>query len=531
MQLIKFEKKVLREIIEELKRQKNFTSKTVEVAAKKISKKYNLKDMPSMIQILDACTEEEKELLKNILITKPIRTISGVNIITVATKPVDCAWGKCIYCPKGKNAPKSYTGLEPAIQRAIRKNYDSFLQVQDRLQQYKLMGHISEGHSKVEVIVIGGTFLGLEREYKEQFIKGIFDGLNGKVGKNLKEAQKMNEDSKNRCVNLTLETRPDFCKEEHVDEMLDYGVTRVEIGVQSIYPDVLEKINRGHTVEDVIDANRITKNSGLKTCFHIMPNLPGSDLEKDLKMFRIIFEDQNFRPDYLKIYPTVVVEGTVLHEMLKKGKYKPYSLEELVELLAKAKKFIPKYCRIQRMGRDIPATEIEAGYKRTNLRELVQEKAKELKISCNCIRCREVGFKNKQGVLPEIKHIKLCRLDYKASGSKEIFLSFEDVKNNILLGFLRLRLPEESHRKEINEKTGLVRDLKVLGSSVPVGLLPEQMQWQHRGYGKQLMEEAERIAREEFDKKEMVVISAIGTRKYYYDLGYRLKKPFVSKSL
>jgi elongator complex protein 3 len=531
MQLVQFEKKVLRDIVEDLKRQKKHTSKTVEVVAKKISKKYNLKDMPSMIQILDACTEEEKELLKNILVTKPIRTISGVSIITVAVKPVDCVWDKCIYCPRGENAPKSYTGKEPAIQRAIRKKYDSFLQMQDRLQQYKLMGHISEGHSKVEVIVIGGTFLGLEKEYKEHFIKGIFDGLNGKVAKNLKEAQKMNENGENRCVSLTLETRPDFCKEKHVDEMLDYGVTRVEIGVQSIYPGILEKINRGHTIEDVISASKISRDAGLKITYHLMPNLPGSDLEKDLEMFRTVFEDQNFRPDYLKIYPTLVVEGTVLHDMLKKGEYRPYNLEELIELLAKAKKFIPKYCRIQRLGRDIPATEVEAGCKRTNLRELVQEKAKELKINCDCIRCREVGFKIKQKIYPDIKHIKLCRMDYEASGSKEIFLSFEDVKNNVLLGFLRLRLPEESHRKEIDRKTGLIRDLKVLGSSVPVGLLPEQMQWQHRGYGKQLMKEAERIAREEFGKKKMIVISAIGTRQYYYDLGYKLEGPFVSKSL
>jgi len=281
----------------------------------------------------------------------------------------------------------------------------------------------------------------------------------------------------------------------------------------------------------VISATKIAKNSSLKICYHLMTGLPGSDLEKDLEMFRTVFEDQKFRPDYLKIYPTAVIEGTELHGILKKGKYKPYSLEDLVELLAKAKKFIPKYCRIQRLGRDIPATEIEAGCKKTNLRELVQKRAKELKIDCSCIRCREVGFRIKQKIYPDINHIKLLKLDYEASDSKEIFLSFEDVKNNVLLGFLRLRMPEESHRKEIDKKTALVRDLKVLGSSVPVGLLPIQMQWQHRGYGKQLMEEAERIAREEFDKNKMIVISSIGTRPYYYDLGYKLEGPFVSKSL
>jgi len=531
MQIAQFEKGILREVVEELKKQEKLTDKTVEFTVKKISKKYNLKDIPNRVQILDACTGEEKELLKNILVTKPIRTISGVNIITVAVKPVECVWGKCIYCPKGENAPKSYTGKEPAIQRAIRKKYDSFLQVQDRLQQYKLMGHISEGHSKVEVIVIGGTFLGLEKDYKGQFVKGIFDGLNGGVGKNLKEAQRINESAENRCVNLTFETRPDFCKEEHVDEMLDYGVTRVEIGVQSVYPHVLEKINRGHTVKDVVDASKVSRDAGLKICYHLMPNLPGSDLEKDLEMFRIVFEDQSFRPDYLKIYPTLVIEGTNLHKMLKKGEYKPYSLEELVELLAKAKKFIPKYCRIQRLGRDIPATEVEAGCKKTNLRELVQEKARKLKIKCNCIRCREVGFKIKRKIYPDIENIKLCRLNYEASETKEIFLSFEDVKNDVLLGFLRLRIPEESHRKEISSETGLIRDLKVLGSSVPVGLLPEQMQWQHRGYGKQLMQEAERITKEEFDRRKVIVISAVGTRQYYYALGYKPEGSFVSKSL
>ncbi|MDI6798564.1 MAG: tRNA uridine(34) 5-carboxymethylaminomethyl modification radical SAM/GNAT enzyme Elp3 [Candidatus Aenigmarchaeota archaeon] len=522
-----FQETILREIVEELNRIKPTREKVWKVA-KSICKKHRLARVPTNVQILQACEKEEKERLKEFLLMKPIRTVSGVTVITVVAKPESCIWSKCVYCPKGLNAPSSYTGLEPAIQRAIYNSYDPFLQVKNRLWQYQMMGH---SVNKIELIIIGGTFLGLEKEYQNWFIKRIFDALNESEAKSLDEAIKMNENAKQRCVNLTIETRPDFCKREHVDAMLSYGVTRVELGAQTIYPDIMEKINRGHTIQDVIDAIRIARDAALKVNLHLMPNLPGSDLDKDLEMFKLVFEDQNFRPDYLKIYPTVVVKGTELYRMWKRGEYKPYAVEELIDLLARVKRFIPKYCRIQRIGRDVPANQIEAGCKRSNLRELVKQRAEELGVTCNCIRCREVGFKIAQGVFPSIEAVELCVLDYEASNGKEIFLSFEDTKNDIILGFLRLRIPEESHRPEISSNTALVRELKVMGITVPVGLSPGELQWQHRGYGVKLLKEAERIAEEEYDRNKIVVLSGVGARQYFLAQGYEYEGPYVSKSL
>lgn len=526
---MEFQREILREIVEDLMKVEDLERYDAWKITKNVCRKYRLADIPTNIQLLKVCSQKEKVKLKDVLLKKPVRSTSGVNIISVVPKPVKCVWGKCIYCPKGENAPQSYAGTEPMIQRAVRKKFDSFLQIRDRLNQYEAMGHFSEGGNKIEVIIIGGTFLALEPEYKKNFVKGIYDGLNGFESETLEEAQKNNETASHRCVNLTVETRPDYCKENHVDEMLDFGVTRVEIGVQSIFPKIISFINRGHTVEDVVEATEIARNAGLKINYHIMPGLPGSDFKNDLITLRTIFEYQGFKPDYLKIYPTVVVEGTKLFEIWKKGEYKPYSTDEIVELLIEAKKTIPKYCRIQHIGRLIPANEIRAGNKKTNIRQITQWKAEELGIKCRCIRCRELGFKINEGIYPE--KVEMTREDYEASNGKEIFLSFEDLKNDIILGFLRLRIPSRSHRKEIDSDSALVRELKVMGPTVPVGDMPKKIQIQHKGYGKQLMSEAERIAKEEFNKKKMVVISAVGTREYYFGLGYKRDGAYVSKTL
>jgi len=518
---------VCREIIKKLIESESLDYEKVNKIIKKQCKKYNLKQMPTKVELLSVCKPDERKKLEQFVRKKPSRTVSGVSVITVVAKPASCP-GTCIYCPKGVNAPQSYTGLEPAIQRGIRNDYDPFLQTKDRLNQYRLMNHPS---SKVELIILGGTFLALDKDYQEWFTKRILDVLNEKESESLEVAQRLNEAAKHRCVNLTIETRPDFCKEKHVNEMLRLGVTRVEIGVQSIYPEILRLINRGHTIDDVVEATRIARNAGLKINFHLMPNLPSSDVDKDLEMFKTVFENPAFRPDYLKIYPTLVIKGTKLYSMWKKRKYKPYTTEQLIELLAKAKKFIPKYCRIQRLGRDVPATQVEAGCKRSNVRELVQKKAKEMGINCSCIRCREVGFKVQQGIYPDTKNIKLCRIEYEASNGKEIFLSFEDTKNDIILGFLRLRISEESHRPEIDSNTALVRELKVMGVTVPISSSPEEFQWQHRGYGKLLIKKAEEIALNEFGRNKIVVISSIGTREYYRKLGFNYDGPYVSKRM
>ncbi|MFH8132267.1 MAG: tRNA uridine(34) 5-carboxymethylaminomethyl modification radical SAM/GNAT enzyme Elp3, partial [Candidatus Aenigmatarchaeota archaeon] len=297
----------------------------------------------------------------------------------------------------------------------------------------------------------------------------------------------------------------------------------------SIYPEILRKAQRIHSLEDVIKATQLAKDSCLKITWHVMPGLFTS-FEEDLNQFKEIFENPDFRPDSLKIYPTLVIKGTKLYEMWKKGEYKPLEEKEAIELIARALKYIPKYCRIIRVQRDIPATHIVAGVKKSNLREFVEKRAEELGIKIKEIRYREVGHKLEKGVSIDFDKIKLCRLDYEASQGEEVFLSFEDIKNDILIAFLRLRIPFKPFRKEITEKTALVRELHVYGPLVPVGEFKEEA-FQHKGFGRRLLEEAERIAKEEFDKNKIVVISGAGVKKYYYRLGYKQDGAYVSKLL
>lgn len=512
------------EYLKELSKAKD--KKEFEKLKVRLAKKYKVPVMKSM-DLIKIINERLGIDITERIKSKTIRAASGVLIITLATKPGPCG-GACIYCPFFAGVPKSYTPSEPAIQRARSFNFDPYMQVKNRLFHYKLAGLLIE-NSKIEIIILG-TFLALEKEYKEWFIKRVFDALNEKDSSSLEEAQKENEKAKYRCVALTIETRPDLCFEEHVDEMLRYGVTRVEIGVQSVYDDVLEFVRRGHTVNDVIKATKIARDAALKITYHIMPNLPKSDLDMDLEMFKILFEDENFRPDYLKIYPLQLFKNTPLYEMYERGEFKLYEFEDLTEMLAKALKYIPKYVRIQRLGRDLPSNEIDAGYSFTNLREYVERKAEELGIDCKCIRCREVGMRIKKGIKPDVESLHLERIDYFANGGEEIFLSIED-KNETLYAFLRLRIPDESHRKEINSKSALVRELKVLGFHLPIGYLPKDLNFQHKGFGKFLLSKAEEIALNEFDRNKIVVISAIGTRDYYRKFGYELEGPYMVKYL
>jgi len=516
---------ILREIIEKMMESEGLDYKKVNKIIKKQCEKHNLKEMPTKVELLSVCKPNEKRILEQYMRKKPSRTVSGVSVITVVVKPASCP-GTCIYCPKGSNAPQSYTGLEPAIQRGIRNDYDPFLQTKDRLNQYKLTGHPS---NKIEIIILGGTFLALDKDYQEWFTKRILDALNGKESESLEGAQRLNEAAKHRCVGITIETRADYSFQEHINQMLKLGTTRVEIGVQSIYPEVLNKVKRGHTVEDIIKATRLAKDSGLKVTFHCMPGL-FVDFKKDLEQFKILFKNPDFKPDSLKIYPTLVIKGTELYDLWKRGEYKPLTTEEGVKLISEAMKYIPKYCRVIRVQRDIPSNKIVTGIKKSNLRELVEKECEGKGIKIQEIRYREVGHKLEKGILPDIDSVKLCRLDYDASEGKEIFLSFEDVKNDILIGFLRFRVPYKPFRNEIDEKTGLVRELHIYGQTVPIGSV-KQYAWQHKGFGNKLLKESERIAREEFDVRKMIVISGVGTRKYYAKFGYKKDGPFVSKVL
>ncbi|KUO40305.1 MAG: radical SAM protein, partial [Hadesarchaea archaeon DG-33-1] len=425
--------------------------------------------------------------------------------------------------------PQSYTGHEPAGLRAIQEGFDPHKQVRARIVQLQAIGHDVD---KVELIVLGGTQLAQPPEYLGWFTRECLNAMTGVKTKTIKEAQGAAERASIRNVGITFETRPDYAKEKHVDLLLKLGATRVELGVQTVYDDVYEFIKRGHTVKDVAEATRILKDSGFAIIYHIMPGLPGSDHDRDLDMFSKLFEDQNFMPDGLKIYPCLVIRGTELHERWRAGEFKAMTAEEAVKLIAEVKRSMPRWVRVHRIQRDIPAKLIEAGVRRGNLAQMVEGELKKLDARCRCIRCREVGLMMlRKGIQPELEDVKLLEESYGASEGEEIFLSFEDVERDILIGFLRLRLPSaKAHRPEIDENIAVVRELHVYGSMVPVGKEAKVGDWQHRGWGEDLLKEAERAARER-DARKMAILSGIGVRNYYKRFDYRREGPYMVKEL
>ena len=471
---------------------------------------------------------------------KPVRTLSGVTIVAVMTHPYPCPHGRCAYCPGGPayGTPQSYYGEEPALMRAMRVGYHPYKQVNVRLNMYERHGHPIQ---KVDLIVMGGTFPAMPLDYQEWFITMVFEAMNrypnpepprGFVS--LEDAQLRNEFAHVRCTGLTIETRPDWAREKQADAMLRFGATRVELGVQSIYDDVLERVDRGHGVKESIEATRILKDAGFKIVYHIMPGLPGSDWERDIEMMKEIFENPDFRPDMLKIYPTLVVKGTKLYEWWRQGKYRALSDEEAVELICEMYRYIPKYVRVMRVQRDMPAKYIEAGPKKGNLRELVEKRCREKGVRIREIRYREAGIRFlKEGVEPDPKRLQITRTIYEASGGVEVFLAVEDPVADVLIGFLRLRYPSEhAHRWEVDSKTTIVRELHIYGPQVPIGEKP-LFEWQHRGWGKRLLEEAERISIEEFDARKILVLSGVGVREYYRKRGYHRPtgSPYMTKYL
>lgn len=492
------------------------------------AKRHRLSTIPSDAEILKVVRGTKYYTkLREVLRVKPVRTISGVAVVAVMTSPAPCPHGKCLPCPGGveRNTPQSYVGLEPAAMRGRQHGYDAFRQVTARLRELESIGH---DVSKVEIIVMGGTFPARDAEYKEKFMLDIFNALNAfnsraRAESNLEMAKRKNERAKVRCVGITFETRPDYAREQHIREMLRFGGTKVELGVQSIYDDVLEKIKRGHGVEDTVEATKLLKDSAFKVGYHIMPGLPGSDFSRDLRMFRELFEKEDFKPDYLKIYPTLVVEGTELFEMWERGEYQPYTTEEVVELVARAKRYFPEWVRVQRIQRDIPVG-AAIGLDKGNVRQLVHRRLKELGYGCRCIRCREVGHR---GVKPEeYSKAELVVREYGASGGSEYFISYEIPDYDALVGFVRLRFPKELFI-DILKDAALIRELHVYGRAVPVG--KSSNAFQHRGFGESLLREAEEIAKEKYDK--IAVISGVGVREYYRRLGYRLKGGYMVKRL
>jgi len=413
--------------------------------------------------------------------------------------------------------------------RAVLTKFDPYKQVKARLDSLKMTGHNTE---KIELIVLGGTWSYYNNTYQEWFIKRCFQACNtisksqSLISKQtLKQAQKINEKAKHRIIGLTLETRPDYIDEEEIRRLRWLGATRIELGVQSIYDNVLKYNNRGHNVRATIKATEILKNAGFKITYHIMPGLPRSTFQKDIKMFKELFSNNDFQPDQLKIYPCVVLKNAPLYKLWKNKKYKPYTEEQLIKLLAKIKRGIPPYVRIVRIIRDIPSQSIVAGSKTSNLRQTLEQQ----KVKCNCIRCREI--KNQKS---KIKNIKLLRREYNASGGKELFLSFEDAKNNKLLAFLRLRLTSEWNLPVL-KNCAIIRELHVYGQVVEISKKNKNAQ-QHQSLGKQLMKEAEKIVRNESKKtysesyRGIAVIAGIGVREYYRKLGYKLQDEYMIKS-
>lgn len=498
-----------------------------------VAEAYGLAKVPSNLEILANTPPELRERVGEALRKKPVKTISGVSVITVVSPVYECPHGRCAYCPGGSSArsPRSYTGEEESVRSASLVDYEPHLQVARQVERLERMGHKVD---KVELIFIGGTFNAMPQGFQRWFMKRCLDALNGDSSNSLREAlAKAERSARRRVSGITVETRPDWVKPEQANRLLEMGVTRVELGVQAPDDEIYRITRRGHSVEDVIEATQTLKDLAFKVGYHLMPNLPGSSVEKDLEMYKVLWEDEGFRPDMVKIYPTLVLPGTLLYEWWRRGLYRSYSDEELVKLLAEWFLMTPPYVRIQRVQREIPLRLAVSGNRVANLREAVENYLRRRGLRCRCIRCREAGHRfMRDGVKVSEEDVELKVLRYKASGGEELFISFEDTVNDILIGFLRLRAPSRILREEL-EGAALIRELHVYGKMLPVGSKNGEggWSWQHRNYGSRLLREAERIALEELDAKKVVVISGIGVRKYYYRHGYRAEGPYVSKLL
>ncbi|WUR03985.1 elongator complex protein 3 (ELP3) [Vairimorpha necatrix] len=527
----------------------------------KMCKKHKLKSTPRIVDIISSIPYEYKDLISK-LKAKPVRTASGVAVVAVMCKPHRCphialTGNICIYCPGGPDSEfeystQSYTGYEPTSMRAIRSRYDPYEQSRERLRQLKSLGHNTD---KVEYIIMGGTFMSLPDSYKNQFIMKLHDALSGHSSSSVEEAVTVGAESKQKCVGITIETRPDYCSRSHLNKMLLYGCTRIEIGVQSVYEDVAKDTNRGHTVESVCESFCMTKDAGYKIVSHMMPNLPNVGWKRDLAQFREYFDNPRFRSDGLKIYPTLVIKGTGLYELWKNNQYKNYSPDELIDFLARILSYVPPWTRIYRVQRDIPMTLVSSGVEHGNIRELALARMKDYKTKCRDVRTREIGIKDIHEKLDKINP-ELVRRDYVANKGSETFLSYEDVKQDVLIGLLRLRKCSlETYRPELkdvnnleirnietpdfkivyntsihNNNASIIRELHVYGSAVNIDQ-KDTTKFQHRGFGSLLISEAEKIAREEHKSNKMAIISGVGTRKYYEKLGYHLEGPYMVKML
>jgi len=478
----------------------------------------------SNVRFLASLPEEERRRFAGTIVRKPTRSLSGVAVVAVMTAPARCPHGRCTYCPGGleQRSPQSYTGEEPSALRGAQFRYDTEAIVEHRLATLEEIGHST---SKVEVIVMGGTFPARPRTYQRAVFKGVYDGLNGERAYSLEEAQERNTVAPRRLVGMTVETRPDWCDARVLPFLLDAGVTRVEIGVECLDDRVLDQVGRAHLSRDVTDASRAARDRGLKIGYHMMLGLPGMDPASDLAGFRRLWADEEYRPDFLKIYPTLVLPGTGLYNDWRAGRYCPYDAATAAELLAAIKREMPPWVRIHRIQRDIPARLIAAGVRTSNLRQVAQAHLARMGGRCRCLRCREPG----RGATPPAEEFTLDQVAYRAGEGEEIFLSFEHRPTDRCAAYLRLRIPSGSSDGGLDGP--VVRELKVVGRELAVGASANAAEtYQHRGFGRRLLAEAEAIAGSRGFPR-LYVTSAVGTRPYYGSRGFDRHGPYMAKRL
>ncbi len=452
-------------------------------------------------------------------VIKPGRSLSGVTPLAAMMKPFNCP-GECIYCPLELNMPKSYLSDEPAAQRAKNLNFDAKAQISQRLTQLKMNGHPTD---KLEIIVVGGTYSAYQEDYKISFIKEIYDACNEKDALDIEEAIKLNETAKQRVVALSVETRPDWVSPAEVKLLRRLGVTKVQLGVQAIDEEISRITKRGHGQAEVAEATRLLRDAGMKICYHIMPNLPGSNPEKDIEMARLIYTDPRFMPDYVKLYPCMVIRGTALYRMWQKGQFETYDDETLKRVLKEISAVTPEWVRVDRLVRDISKGWVGAGSVKTNMRQDVERELIKEGRPCQCIRCREV----KDGIYsttPSLRRLELATL-----GGREVFFSYEN--EHKLYALLRLRLPSAQNKPLFDELKGaaIVREVHSYGQVVPLSTRSKGKA-QHQGLGRLLMEEAAKEAAKNGYKK-LAVIAAVGTREYYKKLGYILDGTYMTKAI
>lgn len=508
-------------------------------------------------------TRQSDSVLESSLRLNGIRSQSGIATVTVITEPYACP-GRCIYCPTEQRAPKSYLTNEPAVMRALRHNYDPYRQVEGRLATLDQTGHPTD---KIELIIKGGTWSFYPKVYQREFIQRCFEAANhfrggrglgldnpqfpsscqnqgaqserdqgpsspdGPIENSavLEQVQRQNETAHSRIIGITIETRPDYIDEAEIQHLRALGVTRVEMGVQSLEESVLALNVRDHGTEEIRVATQRLKDAAFKVAYHLMPNLPGATPRSDFETAREVFEDAAYQPDTLKLYPCVVVESAELYQWWKEGKYQPYDDETLIDLLIQIKQRVPPHIRIERIIRDIPSTSIQAGCCVTNLRETVQRRMRAQGWRCRCIRCRQI----REGTSGPLQ---LIRRTYEASGGTEIFLSIENVKADTLASLLRLRIPSirsQTSSKQLFpslEGAALIRELHTYGHHVPLHDRQEAAA-QHQGFGQRLVREAEQIARQEYGLARLGVIAGVGAREYYRRLGYSLQDSYMVKPL